>query len=77
MVDGLGMGLGFTLAISAVSIVREIIGNGSIWGIRILGESYQPALLIIMPCGGFLTLGCLIALVQWVRSRHDRQEAEK
>ena len=75
MADGLGMGLGFTLAITVVSIIRELLGNGTIWGVRILSEAYQPALLIIMPCGGFLTLGCVIAFVQWMQSR--KKEAEK
>lgn len=60
--DGLGMGLGFTLALAVLGAVREIIGNGSIFDIAIFGESYQPALIMILPPGGFLALGLLLAL---------------
>lgn len=60
--DGIGMGLGFTLALLVLGAVREIIGNGSIFGISILGASYQPALIMILPPGGFLALGLLLAL---------------
>lgn len=60
--DGIGMGLGFTLALLVLGAVREIIGNGSIFGVSILGASYQPALIMILPPGGFLALGLLLAL---------------
>ena len=60
-VDGLGMGLGFTLALTALGIVREILGNGTLFGMNLFGASYQPALLFILPPGAFLTLGFLLA----------------
>lgn len=60
--DGIGMGLGFTLALTVLGAVREILGNGSIFGLSILGSSYQPALIMILPPGGFLALGLLLAL---------------
>ena len=60
-VDGLGMGLGFTLALTALGIVREILGNGTLFGMSLFGASYQPALLFILPPGAFLTLGFLLA----------------
>ncbi|HAS73313.1 MAG TPA: electron transport complex subunit RsxE [Clostridiales bacterium UBA8960] len=60
--DGIGMGLGFTLALMVLGAVREIIGNGSIFDISILGANYQPALIMILPPGGFLALGLLLAL---------------
>jgi electron transport complex protein RnfE len=56
------MGLGFTLALTVLGAVREILGNGSIFGLSILGSSYQPALIMILPPGGFLALGLLLAL---------------
>ncbi|EHL16410.1 electron transport complex subunit RsxE [Peptoanaerobacter stomatis] len=60
--DGLGNGLGFTLALSILGAVREILGNGSIFGIDILGKiGYQPALIMILPPGAFLALGLLLA----------------
>ena len=60
-VDGIGMGLGFTLALTALGIVREILGNGTLFGMSLFGASYQPALLFILPTGAFLSLGFLLA----------------
>ncbi len=60
-VDGIGMGLGFTLALTALGVVREILGNGTLFGMGLFGASYQPALLFILPPGAFLSLGFLLA----------------
>ncbi len=71
MADGLGMGLGFTLALSIIAIVREIIGNGSItvWGdLAFQFPVANPAVLVILPAGGFITLGCLLALINHVQA---------
>lgn len=62
-VDGLAMGLGFTFALTVLASVREIIGAGTFLGIRITPEFYEPAITFISPTGAFLTLGCLIALM--------------
>ena len=66
LVDGLGMGIGFILVITALGAIREIFGNGTITLFNTelvnLGQNYQPALFFIMPPGGFLTIGFLIAL---------------
>ena len=61
-VDGIGMGLGFTIALTLIGAVRELLGAGSIFGLSLFGASYQPALLFILPPGAFLTLGFLMAL---------------
>lgn len=61
VVDGLGMGLGFTLALTVLGAVREILGNGTLFGLAIFGSSFQPALMFILPPGAFLTLGFLLA----------------
>ena len=63
ILDGLGMGLGFTLALLAMGSVREILGAGSWFGIKLPLISKQPMLIFIMPAGGFFVLGCIIALV--------------
>ena len=60
-IDGLAMGLGFTFALAILSSVREILGAGTIYGIPLFGENFQPATLMIMPAGGFLALGFVIA----------------
>ncbi len=62
--DGLAMGLGFTFALCVLSAIREILGAGTLMGYPLFGESFQPAILMILPAGGFLTLGFVIALFQ-------------
>lgn len=69
MLDGLGMGLGYTIAICSISLFREIIGAGSILGLPLLGESYQPALIMILPPGAFITLACILAFLNKLESR--------
>jgi electron transport complex protein RnfE len=55
-IDGLGMGLGFVLALFCLGSVREILGNGSIFGIMVFPESFQEWIIMILPAGGFFTL---------------------
>ena len=69
--DGIAMGLGFTAALTVLAAVRELLGAGTIAGISVLGSSYQPAQIFIMPAGAFITLGCIIALVQKLKSMSD------
>lgn len=69
IVDGLGMGLGFTWALTLLGIVREVLGAGSIFGFQIFGEAFQPALIMILPPGAFLALGILIGIYNWMKSR--------
>ena len=66
-IDGLGMGLGFTLALSLISAIREILGNGTILDIP-LGIS-SPAIIMILPPGGFLTLGLILGIRNVIASR--------
>lgn len=68
-VDGFASGMGFTLALTVISAIREVLGNGTLLGYNIMGGSYSPALLIILPAGGFLVLGFLIALVQYIMQK--------
>lgn len=67
--DGLGMGLGFTGALCIISAVREFFGAGTIWGIKIYGKTFTPPAIIGMPPGGFIVLGLLIALINYIVSR--------
>jgi len=59
--DGIGMGLGFTLALTVLGAVREIFGAGAIFGITLFGEAFEPALIMILPPGAFLALGLMLA----------------
>jgi len=66
LADGIGMGLGFTLALTILGMVRELFGTGNIFGYSILGASFEPALIMILPPGAFLTLGLLMGLLNKV-----------
>lgn len=83
-VDGIMQGLGYTVALVIMCVIRELLGNGTFGGgiisadgLRIIPAEY-PAMLLILPVGGFLTLGCLIAFAQWlvakVQAKDDRKE---
>lgn len=69
VVDGFSMGLGYTIALLVLSILRELIGAGAIFGVNLFGASYEPALIFIMPPGAFILLGILIGLFNSVRNR--------
>lgn len=62
VLDGIGMGLGFTLALVILGSVRELFGVGSIFGIQLMWAQYKPALIMILPPGAFLALGLLLAI---------------
>ena len=61
--DGLGMGLGFFFALTVISLFREVIGRGTLWGIDIFGA--KPLLILILPAGGFFAVGILMAAFNW------------
>ena len=61
VVDGVGMGLGFTLALFVLGAVRELLGSGTLLGYAVFGSSYQPFLLMILPPGAFIAMGLLLA----------------
>ena len=61
--DGLGMGLGFTLAITLISSIRELFGAGTLFGVQVMPESYLPMGILVKPAGGFIVLGLTLALV--------------
>ena len=75
ILDGLTMGVGYTLALLVISAIRELLGNGTIAGFHVLGSSYKPMLIAILPAGGFIVLGCLIAAMNKILSyRKPEQE---
>ena len=76
--DGIGMGVGFTLALTLIGSIREILGNGTIFGNSVFGPSYQPMLLLILPAGGFIVFGLLLALFNVVSAKATgKKEAKK
>ncbi|MBN2286017.1 MAG: electron transport complex subunit E [Tissierellales bacterium] len=69
IVDAVGMGLGFTIALTVLGAIREILGAGSIFGFNMLGEAFKPVLVMILPPGAFLALGLLIGLVNVISKK--------
>ncbi len=67
--DGIGMGLGFTLALTVVATIRELLGNGTWAGIRIMPETYDPMLMAILAPGAFITLGFLMATMNMLKEK--------
>jgi electron transport complex protein RnfE len=67
--DGLGMGLGYTWVLVGISLIREILGNGSIFDIKVLGNSYQAIQFFALPPGGFLVFGLFISFGLWLKAR--------
>ena len=67
MFDGIGMGLGFTIGLTAIGIFRELFGNGSVFGFQIMPSSYEPITILILAPGAFFVLACLIAVQNKVR----------
>ena len=74
--DGLGMGLGFTFAITLLSVIREVIGNGTIFGATVMPASYQPMAIMVQVPGGFVTLGLLLVAVNALRKMADKKSAK-
>jgi len=69
VLDGLGMGIGFTLAITLLASIREILGNGSIFNFRLLSENAATILIFVLPPGAFVTYGLLIAIVNRMKAK--------
>ena len=63
IVDGLGMGLGFTISITLISCVRELLGAGALFGTQVMPAGYMPMDLLVKPAGGFIVLGLMMALM--------------
>lgn len=72
LLDGLGMGAGFTLALLCMGTVREILGSGSLFGVMLFSENYQSWVVMILPSGGFFTLGAWLLLFNSLKKRHKR-----
>ena len=82
--DGLCQGIGYTVALVLICVIRELLGSGTFGGgllnngegIRIIPEGY-PAMLVVMPVGGFLALGFVLAGSQWLTKRMDKKNKKK
>lgn len=77
MTDGLGMGLGFTVSLTLISAVRELIGSGTLLGFPVLGANYPGVLLFVLAPGGYITLGLVMVAFNAVMGRIDKRRREK
>ena len=69
--DGVGMGLGFTLALFVLGAVRELFGSGTLLGYAVFGSGYQPLILMILPPGAFIAMGLLLAAMNLIDTNRN------
>jgi len=75
ILDGLGMGIGFTYALLCLGAVREILGSGSLFGVSLFHADFQQWVVMILPSGGFFTLAGWLLLFNWLEARKTRRQA--
>ena len=76
LADAAGMSLGFSFALLLLGSIREVLGNGSLFGVPLFGDSFEPWVIMILPPGGFLTLGLLLGVFAHVAERRRRARAQ-
>ncbi|PIE20296.1 MAG: electron transport complex subunit RsxE [Proteobacteria bacterium] len=77
LADAAGMALGFTLALFMLGAIREVLGSGSLFGVDLFGESFEPWSVMVLPPGGFLTIGVLLAVFAAVADNKRRKAARQ
>lgn len=77
VVNSIGTGIGFTLALLCLGVVREVLGAGSLFGVRILPDQFQPWVLMLLPAGGFFVLAGWLLLIDWMNLRKERRALEQ
>ena len=75
-IDGLGMGIGFTFALTILGIIREMLGARTIGGVQVLPDGFEPWVVMILPSGAFLSLGLVIGLVVYIKGLNKRKTSE-
>jgi len=76
LLDAIGNGLGFTLALTALGAVREALGNGSLFGIAFVPETFNPPLLFVLAPGAFITIGAIIAFQNYLKMKKLEKTVE-
>ena len=74
VMDAAGMGLGFTLGLCLLALIREILGSGTLLGYSVFGDRFMPLLIIALPPGAFLTIGLLLAWFRMIKIRKKGYE---
>lgn len=73
LIDGIGSGLGFTLSLTVLGMVREVLGNGTFFGMRVTPASYSPALIFILAPGAFITIAFIKAFLNYLEMKKSRE----
>ena len=71
VMDAIGMATGFVVALLSLGAVREILGDGALFGVKLFSENFEPWIIMILPPGGFLTLGVILLLFNWFQQKND------
>lgn len=75
--DGLGMSLGFALALGSIATVREILGTGAWFGLRVMPDNWPNWGIMVLPPGAFLTLGLLLGVAEWASQRRTKRAKQE
>lgn len=76
-VDGAGMGLGFTAALTLIGAIRELVGNGTLFNLQVMPVAYQPMLLLVLAPGGFIVYGLVLGIVNAITAKIENKHAEE
>ena len=71
VLDAIGMAGGFLLALFSLGAVRELLGDGALFGVSLFGENFEPWIIMILPPGGFLTLGVILLFFNWFKYKRE------
>ena len=77
MINAAGMGIGFTIGLLALGVVREILGAGTLFGVALFGAGFQPWVIMVLPPGGFFVLGAWLLFFSWLERRKLRRQPGK
>ncbi len=76
LADALGMAAGFLFALVALGGIREILGEGKLFGISLFGDNFEPWVIMILPPGGFITLGLMLLFFNWLEEKKKKLDAQ-
>ena len=76
VLDAMGMAGGFMLALFSLGAIRELLGDGALFGVNLFGANFEPWVIMILPPGGFLTLGLILLFFNWFKEKKDEFLAE-
>ncbi|VAX10130.1 Electron transport complex protein RnfE [hydrothermal vent metagenome] len=76
MADAFGMAVGFLFALVSLGAVREILGEGKLFGVSLFGDNFEPWIIMILPPGGFITLGLMLLFFNWIEEKKNKLDKQ-